>query len=114
VLRRAGHRRESRLELTGALKAFERLGTPIYAARALAELGRLGGRAGGHLALTVTERRVAELVGAGRTNTEVAAALFVGVRTVESHLGRIYRKLGLRSRTELARLPINSIAAPAP
>ena len=114
VLRRAGHRRESRLELTGALKAFERLGTPIYAARALAELGRLGGRAGGHLALTVTERRVAELVGAGRTNTEVAAALFVGVRTVESHLGRIYRKLGLRSRTELARLPMIGIAAPAP
>jgi DNA-binding CsgD family transcriptional regulator len=56
-----------------------------------------------HFTLTATERRVADLVGSGRTNLEVAQALFVSVRTVESHLGRIYRKLGLRSRTELAR-----------
>jgi DNA-binding CsgD family transcriptional regulator len=48
------------------------------------------------------EQRIAELVGAGQTNREVAAALFVSVRTVESHLGRIYRKVGVRSRTELA------------
>ncbi len=110
VLRRAGRRTVARLELTGALTVFEQLGTPIFAARAVAELGRLGGRVGGtvgeRVELTPAERRVAELVGAGRTNIEVAATLFIGVRTVESHLGRIYRKLGLRSRTELARLPM--------
>ena len=51
---------------------------------------------------------MADLVGSGRTNLEVAEALFVSVRTVESHLGRIYRKLGLRSRTELARARLPS------
>jgi DNA-binding NarL/FixJ family response regulator len=53
--------------------------------------------------LTSTERRVANLVTAGRTNAEVAAELFMSQRTVESHLSHIYRKLNVRSRTELAR-----------
>ena len=53
--------------------------------------------------LTSAERRVASLVAAGRTNREVSAQLFTTVATVEAHLTRIYRKLGLRSRTELAR-----------
>ena len=52
--------------------------------------------------MTGTERRVAELAAQGRTNKEIAAELFMGVSTVEAHLSRIYRKLGLRSRTELA------------
>jgi DNA-binding CsgD family transcriptional regulator len=52
--------------------------------------------------LTATERRIAELVAAGRTNKEVAAALFITVHTVEAALTRIYGKLGVRSRTELA------------
>jgi DNA-binding CsgD family transcriptional regulator len=57
--------------------------------------------------LTVGEGRVAALVAAGQTNREVAEALFMSVRTVESHLSRIYHKLGLRSRTELSRrLPV--------
>ncbi|MDQ1358574.1 MAG: hypothetical protein QOG44_2947 [Acidimicrobiaceae bacterium] len=103
VLRRAGHRGEAREALDTAAKMFVELGTPLYADRARAELGRLGGRVADHFTLTLTERRVADLVGSGRTNLEVAQALFVSVRTVESHLGRIYRKLGLRSRTELAR-----------
>jgi DNA-binding CsgD family transcriptional regulator len=108
VLRRAGRRRESRAELSAALTVFEALDTPVFAERCRGELDRLGGRAPGHLELTPTETRVAELVSAGNTNQEVAAALFMGVRTVESHLSRIYRKLGLRSRTELARSPIGS------
>ena len=52
--------------------------------------------------LTPVEQRIADLVAAGQTNREVAATVFISVRTVESHLGRIYRKLGIRSRTELA------------
>ena len=52
--------------------------------------------------LTPTEARVAELVAVGSTNREVADALFVSVHTVEANLKRIYRKLGIRSRTELA------------
>jgi DNA-binding NarL/FixJ family response regulator len=52
--------------------------------------------------LTPTEERVAGLVAEGRSNKEVAEALFVSVRTVEANLTRIYSKLGIRSRTELA------------
>ena len=51
--------------------------------------------------MTEAERRVASLVVAGNTNREVATGLFTSVATVEAHLTRIYRKLGLRSRTEL-------------
>lgn len=101
VLRRCGHRNDARREYEAARAVFTDLGAPIQAARAGTELGGLGGRTavGG---LTAVEERIAVLVGAGNTNREVAAALFMSVRTVESHLGRIYRKLGLRSRTELA------------
>ena len=53
--------------------------------------------------MTPSERRIAEVVAAGKTNKETAAALFISVHTVEDALKRIYRKLGVRSRTELAR-----------
>ena len=69
--------------------------------RARDELGRISGRTRVD-GLTPAERRVAELVAEGRTNREVAAALFLGERTVASHLNHIYAKLGVRSRTELA------------
>ena len=62
----------------------------------------IGGRARSD-GLTPAERRVADLVAKGRTNAEVAAALFLAERTVASHLTRVYAKLGVRSRTELAR-----------
>ena len=102
VLRRCGHRNDARRELEAAEAVFVRLGTPIHAGQARAELASVGGwstRAG---TLTAVEARIAALVAAGQTNREVAGTLFLSVRTVESHLGRIYRKLGLRSRTELA------------
>ena len=103
VLRRAGHRGDARKELEAAHVEFAALGTPVQAALAQTELASLGGRTGNAGGLTPVEERIAGLVAAGKTNKEVAGELFVSVRTVESHLGRIYRKLGLRSRTELAR-----------
>jgi DNA-binding CsgD family transcriptional regulator len=83
---------------------FRRLGTPIQERQASTELGSIGGRRREN-GLTPVEQRIAGLVAAGQTNREVAAAMFMSVRTVESHLGRIYRKLGIRSRTELAARP---------
>ena len=62
----------------------------------------IGGKPGSDGALTATEQRIIALAAAGQTSREVASALFLSVRTVDSHLGHIYRKLGLRSRTELA------------
>jgi DNA-binding CsgD family transcriptional regulator len=70
--------------------------------RASAELARIGLRPAAPLDLTSTEERVAELAAAGHTNREIAQALFLSVHTVEDNLRRIDRKLGIRSRTELA------------
>jgi DNA-binding CsgD family transcriptional regulator len=99
--RRARRKRSAREAIEAAMVAFERIGAAGWAATASGELGRFGGRqptAG----LTAAERRVAILVARGQTNREVAAALFLGERTVASHLTHIYAKLGVRSRTELA------------
>ena len=85
-----------------ALVVFEELGARLWAEKARAELARISGRRTTSDELTGTERRVAELAASGHTNKEIAAELFMGVSTVEAHLSRIYRKLGLRSRTELA------------
>jgi DNA-binding CsgD family transcriptional regulator len=110
--RRIRQRREARLTLEEALALFERLGATLWAERARTELRRIGGRQRGASELTPTEEHVAALVAAGQTNREAAAALFLSVRTVEWNLAKIYRKLGLRSRTELAgRLP--DLDAPA-
>jgi DNA-binding CsgD family transcriptional regulator len=107
VHRRARHKGQAGQCLRAAAGIFERLGCPPWASFARAELARVGLRtsASGSTStnLTSTERRVADLVAAGRTNAEVAAELFMGQRTVESHLSSIYRKLDVRSRTELSR-----------
>jgi DNA-binding CsgD family transcriptional regulator len=105
VRRRARRRAAARESLLAALAIFEELGTPLWAAQARAELARLAGRSAGG-GLTETERRVADLAACGLTTSEVAAALAVSPKTVEGHLSRIYAKLGVRSRTQLAgRLP---------
>ena len=102
VLRRTRKKRAARDAIEGALEAFGELPAATWAARARDELGRIGGRTREE-GLTAAERRVAVLVAQGQTNREVAAALFLGERTVASHLTHIYAKLGIRSRTELAR-----------
>ncbi|HEY3183059.1 MAG TPA: AAA family ATPase [Gaiellaceae bacterium] len=102
--RRAKRRAAARTTLEEALAAFERLGAPLWADQARAELARIGGRAPARGDLTEAERRIAELVAEGRTNREVAAALFLTDHSVETALTRVYRKLGVRSRSELARL----------
>jgi DNA-binding CsgD family transcriptional regulator len=83
------------------------MGAPGWLREARSELSRVGGRkpaaAGG---LSSTERQVADLAAAGRSNKEIAAALHVTVHTVEKHLSRAYAKLGITSRGQLAqRLP---------
>jgi DNA-binding NarL/FixJ family response regulator len=103
IRRRAGQKREARRLLSEATDVFDRLGARLWAERARAELGRIAGRAPGGRNLTPSESQVAELVSAGLSNREVAERLFIAVRTVETNLTRIYDKLGVSSRTQLAR-----------
>jgi DNA-binding CsgD family transcriptional regulator len=100
--RRARRKRPAREAIGRAIETFDGIGAERWAARARSELGAVGGRTRAE-GLTAAERRVATLVGEGMTNREVAAALFLQERTVASHLTHVYAKLGVRSRTELAR-----------
>lgn len=102
VHRRARKKRDAREAIQASLDRFEQLGAATWAEKARSELGRIAGRRREE-GLTPAERRVAVLVAEGRTNREVAAALFVTERTVASHLSHVYAKLGVRSRTELSR-----------
>ena len=103
ALRRFRRRGRARETLGEAGAIFEELGARRWHDRAVAELARTGHRETGS-SFTATELQVAQLVAAGRTNREVAESLFMSVHTVEAHLTRIYRSLGVRSRTELARV----------
>jgi DNA-binding CsgD family transcriptional regulator len=114
ALRRARSKRRARQLLDLAVADFEMLGARSYAARARGEAARISGRVPAGGVLTVTEQRVADLVAQGRSNREVAQVLVVTPRTVEAHLTRIYAKLGLRSRAELARHSVGVSALPAP
>jgi DNA-binding CsgD family transcriptional regulator len=111
ILRRQRKKGQAKAVLEDALAVFDRLEAPLWAERAREELGRVGLRTRSTGGLTTTESRVAELVAAGHTNKEVAAELFVSVKTVEVYLTRIYRKHGVRSRTELARALMGERAA---
>lgn len=103
VQRRMKKRSEARNTFEAALEIFEGFGAALWAVRARDELRRISGRAKTPGALTPAEERVAALVAEGKTNREVAAALFLSDRTVEGHLSHIFGKLGVRSRTQLAR-----------
>ena len=100
--RRLKRRREARETLDEALAVFERIGAALWAERARAELSRISGRAATPGALTPAEERVAALVAEGKTNKEVAAALFLSDRTVEGHLSRVFAKLNIKHRAEVA------------
>jgi DNA-binding CsgD family transcriptional regulator len=107
ALRVAGSRSAATAPLTRALELAEAVGAPPLVRRAHEELQTAGARPrrlrfSGAEDLTAAERRVAELAGDGRSNREIAQELFVTPKTVENHLGRIYMKLGIHSRRELA------------
>jgi DNA-binding CsgD family transcriptional regulator len=103
ILRRRQQKRRAREALERAHMIFERLGAQVYAGRARSELARIGGRtAAAGDGLSETERQIADLVAQGRSNKEVAAALSLSPKTVEWNLSKVYAKLGVRSRTELA------------
>jgi len=103
ALRRAKKWRLAREALGRSLEIFEQLGAALWTTKAKEELARIGGRSPGPAGLTPTEQQVADLVATGLTNQEAARALFLSVSTVEANLRRIYRKLEVRSRTELSR-----------
>jgi len=100
--RRAHQMQHARAALREARDTFARLGNTVWRDRSEAELERTGSRATHRGGLTPTEQRVAELVATGMSNREVGKELFVSEKTVEVNLTRIYAKLGVRSRTELA------------
>jgi DNA-binding CsgD family transcriptional regulator len=102
VARRAKRKRKAEEALSRAQEVFEGAGMELFAERARAERARVGLRPRAPSELTETEQRVAELAAAGRRNGEIAAELFMSVHAVEANLTRAYRKLGIRSRSELA------------
>lgn len=102
VLRRDRKKAEARAALDRAVELFAGLPAPLWRDRAADERTRVGGGSAGRWELTATERRIAGLVAGGRTNREVAATLFLSRKTVEWNLSKVYRKLGVRSRSELA------------
>jgi DNA-binding CsgD family transcriptional regulator len=108
-LRRQGERRAGRSELTNALATFDHYGALPWADRARSELRASGmtlrSRPHQDRYLTPAELRVALLAADGLSTKEICAQLYLSAKTVEFHLGRVYRKLGVRSRTELARQP---------
>lgn len=106
TLGRIERRRKARKQSRDALRQSPDLATDIGHRPLLAEIQRelprvAAARSGAEL--TATEQRVADLIADGATNRDAAAALFVSVRTVETHVASIYRKLGVRTRAELAR-----------
>ncbi len=99
----AGHRAAAAQVLGEARARFSGMPAPLWEARAVEQLERAAPGSGGG-GLSEVELQVAGLAVRGLKNREIADALFIGVATVEAHLTRLYRKLGIRTRSELARL----------
>ena len=106
ALRRAKRRKEAREQLSAATSAFGAVGATAWQRRARDELRAAGARlprAASGAALTAQEQRVADLVVEGRSNNEIASHLVISPKTVEGHLRKIFEKLGVTSRTQVAR-----------
>jgi len=99
--RRRNERRRAQEYLERAGSVLDAAGASGWAAVARDELLRARGRRGSSAQLTATERTICELAGSGMRNHEIAARLYLSSKTVEANLSRSYRKLGVRSRTEL-------------
>jgi DNA-binding CsgD family transcriptional regulator len=99
--RRARRKSAASDSFAKALSVFERLGATLWAAKAREELSKVAPRPPAN-GLTETQHQVAALISRGQTNREIAAAMFVTVNTVQTHIRHIFQKLGVRSRTELA------------
>jgi DNA-binding CsgD family transcriptional regulator len=116
-LRRDGHRVEARRHLHDAVHRFQALGAAPWAEKAARELRSSGGRARrgprarGH-ELTAQQLQIATMVAEGRTNKSVATSLFLSPKTIEFHLGHVYRKLDVSNRTQLTRALLSSSAPP--
>ena len=102
IERRRKARKQSRDALRRAYELAAQMGHQPLRAQIEREMPRVAAERSGS-ELTATEQRVADLIAAGATNRDAAAALFVSVRTIETHVASIYRKLGVRTRVELAR-----------
>ncbi len=100
--RRRNERRRAQELLEQAVSVLDAAGALGWAGVARDELTRARGRRGHAALLTATERTICELAGSGMRNREIAAQLFLSDKTVEANLSRSYRKLGVRSRTQLA------------
>jgi DNA-binding CsgD family transcriptional regulator len=117
-LRRARRPRLAREHLRAALDGFDALGAELWAERARVELRASGQTARRRVAdtrdqLTEQELQIAHFVAQGLSNRDVAAQLFLSPRTIAAHLRNVFRKLGISSRTELARLHLESVGAAA-
>ena len=94
-------RRAAKRTLEQSLAIFETAGSRRWADQARGELAAVGLRAGPPDSLTPSEQRVARLAASGLTNRQIASSLQISPKTVDTHLGRVYRKLGIRTRAEL-------------
>jgi DNA-binding CsgD family transcriptional regulator len=105
-LRRSRRRSEAREQLSVAMSAFRTVGATGWEKRARAELDAAGARLprpASNVPLTPQEERIAQLVAEGLTNKEIARQLVISTKTVEGHLRNVFEKLGVRSRTQVAR-----------
>jgi DNA-binding CsgD family transcriptional regulator len=101
IQRRRRRKAAAAATLAESLRIFDELGAPLWTERVRAELARLNAGASTNLGLTPAEERVAARAAAGMSNREIAADLFVALKTVEMNLSSVYRKLGIRSRAQL-------------
>jgi DNA-binding CsgD family transcriptional regulator len=118
-LRREQRQRDARDQLRLAHELFTEFGMLGFAERAAAELLATGERARkrtveSRLDLTPQETRISELAAQGATNQDIASQLFISTATVEYHLSKVYRKLGIRSRTQLAKMLLQSLSENVP